>query len=131
LGGASRVLLYFSASWCPPCQRFTPLLVEYYSAAAAASRKKGAAPLRVVLISGDLDRPDFDRYVSSMPWLAVPFDRAAEKYEALMERFAVASIPTVLQVGTGGEFIASNLREEIAARAQRAAEERKEEDVGL
>lgn len=24
--------VYYSASWCPPCQRFTPKLVEAYSA---------------------------------------------------------------------------------------------------
>ena len=24
------VVLYFSASWCPPCQKFTPDLVKYY-----------------------------------------------------------------------------------------------------
>ena len=25
------VLLYFSASWCPPCHRFTPLLADAYA----------------------------------------------------------------------------------------------------
>ncbi len=23
--------VYFSASWCPPCQRFTPMLIKAYS----------------------------------------------------------------------------------------------------
>eukprot|EP01083_Nonionella_stella_P200626 734581_1 len=25
------VLLYFSASWCPPCKQFTPVLSEFYT----------------------------------------------------------------------------------------------------
>jgi nucleoredoxin len=27
------VLLYFTASWCPPCRRFSPALVALYEAA--------------------------------------------------------------------------------------------------
>ncbi len=26
------VMLYFSAHWCPPCKRFTPVLSEWYIA---------------------------------------------------------------------------------------------------
>ena len=25
------VCLYFSASWCPPCKAFTPMLEEFYN----------------------------------------------------------------------------------------------------
>ncbi|KPA80473.1 tryparedoxin-like protein [Leptomonas pyrrhocoris] len=28
--GKKYVLIYFSAHWCPPCQRFTPLLADFY-----------------------------------------------------------------------------------------------------
>ncbi|CBZ23914.1 tryparedoxin-like protein [Leishmania mexicana MHOM/GT/2001/U1103] len=30
--GKKYVLIYFSAHWCPPCQRFTPLLADFYDA---------------------------------------------------------------------------------------------------
>ncbi|GET90400.1 tryparedoxin-like protein [Leishmania tarentolae] len=30
--GKKYVLIYFSAHWCPPCQRFTPLLADFYNA---------------------------------------------------------------------------------------------------
>lgn len=28
--GKKYVLVYFSAHWCPPCQRFTPILADFY-----------------------------------------------------------------------------------------------------
>ena len=42
------VLVYFTASWCPPCRRFTPALVELYEAARAQGR-----PLEVLMVPWD------------------------------------------------------------------------------
>ena len=56
---ASLIGLYFSASWCPPCQRFTPILTEFYKAAKASN-----SGLEIVFISSDRSREEFDGYVS-------------------------------------------------------------------
>jgi nucleoredoxin len=61
------VALYFSAHWCPPCCRFTPMLAEAYTSDLSA---KG---LEVVFISSDKDQASFDEYFGTMPWLALPF----------------------------------------------------------
>ncbi len=37
--------VYFSASWCPPCQRFTPMLVEAYTSSLKAKN------LEIVFVS--------------------------------------------------------------------------------
>ena len=60
------VLLYFSAHWCPPCRGFTPVLAEFYKAAAASKN------FEVVFVSSDRDQKSFDEYYGEMPWLAVP-----------------------------------------------------------
>ena len=31
LGSKKTVALYFSASWCRPCQQFTPMLTKFYN----------------------------------------------------------------------------------------------------
>lgn len=54
------VALYFSASWCPPCKTFSPLLREFYNAAA---KDNG---LEVVYVSSDKDVASFEDYVSGV-----------------------------------------------------------------
>ena len=54
------VALYFSASWCPPCQRFTPLLIDFYNAA-----KEAKSGFEIVFISSDRGTEEFEEYVSS------------------------------------------------------------------
>lgn len=52
--------LYFSASWCPPCQRFTPLLIDFYKIAKEVSPND----FEIVFISSDKNQEEFDEYVS-------------------------------------------------------------------
>ena len=33
LANKELILIYFSAHWCPPCKRFTPILKEFYDKA--------------------------------------------------------------------------------------------------
>ena len=82
--------LYFSASWCGPCVSFTPQLVKWYAARAAA----GEPPLEIVFVSSDRDEASFKGYLAKMPWKALAFaDRATKT--ALSELFDVEGIPTV------------------------------------
>lgn len=70
LAGLDYVLLYFSASWCPPCKRFTPMLGEYLKAHGAREGKR----FNVVFVSGDRDPASFKDYFAHHEWdLAVPF----------------------------------------------------------
>lgn len=60
------VLLYFSASWCPPCKRFTPTLTEFYKNYCKKNK------IEIVYISSDYDIPSFTEYYSKMPWCSLP-----------------------------------------------------------
>ena len=64
----SVVGLYFSASWCPPCKSFTPRLKEFY-----VNKRKEGCSFEIIFISWDKDENGYNEYVSTMPWLAVPF----------------------------------------------------------
>uniref|UniRef100_K4A7K4 protein-disulfide reductase n=1 Tax=Setaria italica TaxID=4555 RepID=K4A7K4_SETIT len=94
---ASPVALYFSASWCPPCRRFTPKLIEAYKELASQGKS-----FEVVFVSGDQDEEAFNEYFAKMPWLAVPFSDS-EGREALDGRFKVSGIPhlVILDAKTG------------------------------
>ncbi|KAK3416838.1 hypothetical protein EUGRSUZ_H02593 [Eucalyptus grandis] len=87
--------LYFSASWCGPCQQFTPILLEVYNELAPRG------DLEIIFISSDEDEESFSGYFSKMPWLAIPFSDS-EKRDSLDELFNVRGIPhLVLLDGTG------------------------------
>jgi nucleoredoxin len=71
LSGKKDVLLYFSASWCPPCKRFTPGLVEFF--------KKNAPEkdFTIIFVSSDRSQDAMMKYMKdyNMDFWAVPFDR--------------------------------------------------------
>ncbi|EEF37007.1 nucleoredoxin, putative [Ricinus communis] len=88
--------LYFSASWCGPCQRFTPTLVEVYNELAP----KG--DFEIVFITADEDDESFEEYFSKMPWLAIPFSDS-DKRDRLDEIFKVQGIPHFVILDENGK----------------------------
>ncbi|EOD39125.1 hypothetical protein EMIHUDRAFT_49035, partial [Emiliania huxleyi CCMP1516] len=90
--------LYFTASWCGPCRRFTPKLVQLYEAAARASPPDG---LELVLVSWDEigdERREYARQ-AGMRWLALPHSREARALaDELTLRYDVTSIPALVVV---------------------------------
>jgi nucleoredoxin len=58
LAGKSYVALYFSAEWCAPCKKFTPLLVDYYQQVS-----KQRSDFEVVYVSQDRSVEQMTRYM--------------------------------------------------------------------
>lgn len=58
-------LFYYTASWCGPCHRFTPSLVEFYN-----TRKPKSDAFEVVLITSDQSEDAMEKYAKEMkmPW---------------------------------------------------------------
>jgi len=94
------VMLYFSASWCGPCVRFTPQLVQAYERLLA----RGDA-VEVVLVSADRTQEAFAAYHNKMPFVALPFEdrqRAAD----LQRRFGVQGYPSLVIIrASDGEVL--------------------------
>ncbi|TKY75279.1 nucleoredoxin 2 [Spatholobus suberectus] len=95
--------LYFSAEWCVPCTKFTPKLISVYEKIKQELAEKGEEDFEVVLISSDRDQASFDSYLSSMPWLALPFGDAEIKN--LVRHFNVQGIPCLVIIGPDGKTI--------------------------
>ena len=51
------VLLYFSASWCPPCHRFTPVLADFYEEV-----KDAGGSIEIVYVPSDETRDEMMKY---------------------------------------------------------------------
>ena len=114
--GGKLVGLYFTASWCGPCRRFSPKLVELYEAARAR-----AAGFEVVMVSWDELRSDREQYAlaNGMRWLALPHEERTLSDELTL-RYDVQHIPTlvVLRLSDDGKhatIVSRNGRDEVEA----------------
>mmetsp|Transcript_24495 Transcript_24495/g.35074 ORF Transcript_24495/g.35074 Transcript_24495/m.35074 type:complete len:222 (+) Transcript_24495:71-736(+) len=114
IGGKSNkklVALYFSASWCPPCKGFSPMLLDFHNSC--------KDDLDIVFVSSDRDEKTFnDYYQKLMPFMAtVPAYASAEarqQHLKLAETFQIKGIPSVIVLDAKtGNFITDNARMEI------------------
>ncbi|KAJ4961250.1 hypothetical protein NE237_021160 [Protea cynaroides] len=88
--------LYFSASWCGPCRRFTPNLVDVYNELSLQGN------FEIIFVSADEDEDSFNGYFSKMPWLAIPFSDS-ETRDGLDELFKVRGIPCLVMLDGNGQ----------------------------
>eukprot|EP00960_Hanusia_phi_P071015 767446-Hanusia_phi.AAC.2 len=89
--------LYFSAHWCPPCKKFTPILTETYK------KIKESKGFEIIFVSSDRDEKQFQTYFQTMPWLALPFSESHN--ETLSSHFDVDGIPTLVLIDSDGNII--------------------------
>lgn len=110
-----KIGVYFSASWCPPCRAFTPLLVAAYH-----ELKTAGKPFEVVLVTSDKSEADMRAYMKGhdMPWLAVPF--GDKPIGALKKKFGVAGIPKLVVVDSSGQTLSENARGEVSQNGAKA-----------
>ena len=111
----AHVRVTFSASWCPPCRAFTPLLIAAYNQLKAEGK-----PFEVVLVTSDQSEADMRAYMKGhdMPWLAVPF--GDKPIDALKKKFGVAGIPKLVVVDSSGKTLSENARGEVAQNGAKA-----------
>jgi nucleoredoxin len=102
-----KVLLYFSAHWCPPCRGFTPVLAAWYTGLQEDFDRKD---FEVVFVSSDKTKGDFDGYYNEMPWLALPFEDRNTK-NALSKKYKVQGIPTLVVLDSDLSLITSKGRD--------------------
>ena len=109
---------YFSAHWCPPCQKFTPALVDLYNKWNANGKQ-----IEIVFVSFDKKEDQYKEYYGKMPWLTLPF--ADNHIQTLAEKFEVEGIPYLCIVSKDGkeEVLSNNGYEDVMLKKDKAIEE--------
>lgn len=95
--------LYYGASWCPPCRKFSPGFVKYIDQIAAQNPK-----LTVVLMSNDKVNAEMFKYMKSekMPWVAMPLAKLDRS--PLLLGYTKGYIPQLVIVDRSGKILADS-----------------------
>lgn len=82
-------VFYYTASWCGPCHRFTPSLVDFY-------KKNKNSKFEIVLITSDQEEDAMEEYAAEMkmPWPQLKL-RDAEDFKKEFNH-GVTGIPSVI-----------------------------------
>lgn len=96
---------YFSASWCPPCRSFTPMLINFYE----ATRDTG---LEIIFVGLDRDAESHEKYFAKMPWKAIPwYGEESEKEDprqGLTQECKIRGIPHIAITNSTGKIVAAD-----------------------
>lgn len=91
-------LFYYTASWCGPCHKFTPSLVDFYN-------KNKDASFELVLITSDSDEKAMEGYAEEMkmPWPQLKMTKV-EKFEK-DHPYPGGGIPNLVLTDLDGKLI--------------------------
>eukprot|EP01016_Furgasonia_blochmanni_P039950 TRINITY_DN5036_c0_g1_i3.p1 TRINITY_DN5036_c0_g1~~TRINITY_DN5036_c0_g1_i3.p1 ORF type:complete len:153 (-),score=41.60 TRINITY_DN5036_c0_g1_i3:235-693(-) len=92
--------LYFSASWCPPCRQFTPLLAQAYGDDWNGDSKR----IEIIFVTFDREEKAFKDYYGHHPWLAIPWSEGATRKE-LATTYKIQGIPALIILDKSGKLI--------------------------
>lgn len=96
---------YFSAHWCPPCQRFTPQLIQTY--------EHIKDQIEIIYVSSDRTSDQYDEYYGKMPWLAYRY--GDPRISEVSTTFGVRGIPNLHICTRDGNIVTTIGVQEVTA----------------
>ncbi len=96
-GRIKHTILYFSASWCGPCQQFTPFLENWY-----LKTKAKHPEMEIVWVSLDKTEKNHNKYGEKMPWSQVSF---SQRNDADLKTHAARGIPFIVLINRNGQAL--------------------------
>jgi Thiol-disulfide isomerase and thioredoxins len=103
LTGTDAIAVYYSASWCGPCRRFTPQLVAAYHEIKARHPE-----FEIVFVSADRDERSMKRYMldANMPWAALRYSDTRRDHPLSVYR--ESGIPNLVFIDRQGRVLSKS-----------------------
>ena len=103
LASTKMYAVYYSASWCGPCRRFTPDLVAAYPEIKAKHPE-----FEIIFVSSDRDEDSMRHYMidDKMPWLGLRFKEA--RTNATLNRYQESGIPNLVFIDGDGRILSQS-----------------------
>ncbi len=100
-------LFYYTASWCGPCQKFTPSLVDFYN-----KHKPGNDEFELILVTSDSDEAAMEEYAEQkkMPWPQLKLSRV-ERFKKEFKHPG-GGIPNLVLTDSEGKLIKTSYQGE-------------------
>lgn len=108
------ICLFFTASWCSPCEMFSKELYEVYS-----EGNQGEKLLEIIQINYEKNDQlninnaniNMKQILGDKPWIFIPLNDA--KIEDLTKRFSIETIPVFIVMDQNGKIISQTARADI------------------
>lgn len=113
--GLDVAILYFSASWCPPCQKMTPQLKKWYLqyqkkywkhdvSGGKINHNPTGKMIDVLWIGpGEQTLESYNKYRSNMPWHTTSF--GSKQHWFLTKYYQIDSFPTFVLIERDGRVL--------------------------
>jgi nucleoredoxin len=103
LANTKYFAIYYSASWCGPCRKFTPELVKWYN-----EQKPKHSEFELIFVGHDFDEKAMDAYMTGddMPWPALKFSKI--KSNKSVTHYCGKGIPCLVFVDAEGKILADS-----------------------
>ncbi|CEF64828.1 Nucleoredoxin-like protein 2 [Strongyloides ratti] len=91
------VALYFTASWCPPCQKFTPKLKKLHDKLRQLNK-----PFTVVVVTKDKEQDLYEEYCEEKMGTFNYLEFGNPKHKELLEKYEIKTIPAMKIIKSDG-----------------------------
>ena len=94
------ILIYFSASFCPPSKPFTEMLLTFYQEANIEKQV-----LEIIQVTFDTQESDYKKFLEKIPWPR--FSLGDTKSKELIAKYEITGVPRLVVLNSNFELISN------------------------
>ncbi len=98
--------LFFTGSWCPPCEKFAQELIEVYNDANSKERT-----MEIIQISNEKGEKEFSQSIMDKPWIFVQYNDNFVDY--LVNEYKITHLPILIILTKDRNIISDMGRKDV------------------